>query len=78
MNLQHRRLVFSLVTLTFWMPSYFYAQVLPAYVKYLGGSLSMIGLVSGAYGLTQALFRIPTGVLADSIGLKKPFVVLGS
>ncbi len=37
----------------------------------------MIGLVSGAYGLTQALFRIPTGVLADSFGRKKPFVVLG-
>lgn len=77
MNLNYRQLVFSLVTLTFWMPSYFYAQILPAYVKHLGGSLSMIGLVSGAYGLTQALFRIPTGVLADSIGRKKPFVVIG-
>lgn len=77
MNTQQRRLVFSLVTLTFWMPSYFYAQVLPAYVKFLGGSLSMVGLVSGAYGLTQAIFRIPTGVFADRIGRKKPLVVLG-
>lgn len=77
MNLQQRRLVFSLVTLTFWMPTYFYAQILPAYVKYLGGSLSMVGLVSGAYGLTQAIFRIPIGVSADSIGRKKPFVVIG-
>lgn len=77
MNLQQRRLVFSLVTLTFWMPPYFYVQILPAYIRRLGGSLSMIGLISGAYGLTQALFRIPIGVMADNIGRKKPFVILG-
>lgn len=77
MNLQHRRLVFTLITLTFWMPVNFYSQILPAYVKHLGGSLSMVGLISGIYGLTQALIRIPIGVFSDGIGRKKPFVVLG-
>ena len=77
LNKKQQTWLFSLITLTFWMPSYFYTPILPAYVRYLGGSLAMVGMVSGAYGLTQALLRIPNGIWADRLGRKKPFIIAG-
>lgn len=55
-------------------------MVLPVFVLYAddyGGSTPMlIGLAIGAYGLTQALFQIPFGLLSDRFG-RKPLIVLG-
>ena len=34
-------------------------------------STFMIGLAFGMYGLTQALFQIPFGILSDKFGRKK-------
>ncbi len=39
-------------------------------------STLMIGLAVGAYGITQALFQIPFGLLSDRIG-RKPVIVSG-
>jgi MFS family permease len=47
-----------------------YAQKLPGHTPLL------TGLAIGAYGLTQALFQIPAGMLSDRIG-RKPVIVGG-
>jgi MFS family permease len=41
-----------------------------------GNTPFLIGLAIGAYGLTQALFQIPFGMLSDKIG-RKPVIVAG-
>ena len=39
--------------------------------QYSGSTPLLIGLAIGAYGLTQALFQIPFGILSDRIGRKR-------
>ncbi len=51
--------------------------VLALYADDLEGSTALkVGLALGAYGLTQALFQIPFGLVSDRIG-RKPVIVFG-
>ncbi|MFO6424638.1 MFS transporter [Motilimonas sp. KMU-193] len=55
-------------------------MIMPVFAYY-GQSLDgysplWVGLAIGAYGLTQALFQIPMGMLSDRIG-RKPVIVIG-
>lgn len=51
--------------------------VFSLYAKDLQGSTPfLIGLAIGAYGLTQALFQIPFGMISDKYG-RKPMIILG-
>lgn len=61
----------------YWTSLYVYVPILPVYAQSLGASLSMVGLVVGAYGATQALVRFPLGVWSDRRGRRKPFVFAG-
>jgi predicted MFS family arabinose efflux permease len=61
----------------FWAAIYFYAPILPVYAVSLGASLTTVGVIGAAYALPQLLFRIPIGVWADSLGQRKPLVVIG-
>ena len=65
--------VFSLRMLGMFM-------VLPVLTTYgmalQGASEALIGLAIGIYGLAQALFQIPFGLLSDRIG-RKPLIVGG-
>ncbi len=55
-------------------------MVLPVfslYAKQLPGSTpTLVGLAIGVYGLAQALFQIPFGILSDHFG-RKPVIVIG-
>jgi len=44
--------------------------------KYDGASPASLGLALGIYGLTQALFQIPLGLLSDIVG-RKPVIIVG-
>ena len=51
--------------------------VLAAYGMDLAGATpALIGLAIGAYGLTQAIFQIPFGIISDRIG-RRPVIYLG-
>jgi len=56
---------------------YAYTPTMTPYLANLGISFSMIGLIGGAYGLSQMILRIPIGILSDKIGKRKLFVILG-
>ena len=68
--------LFCIVTLMFWFSMYTYVPILPLYAASLGASYKMIGLVIGAYGITQLLLRIPQGILSDRWRKRKLFVSL--
>ncbi|MCH7745518.1 MAG: MFS transporter, partial [Chloroflexi bacterium] len=70
-------LLFSASTFLFWAAMYLYVPILPAYTESLGASLSMVGAVIGSYAIAQVLIRAPIGILADSFGRRKPFIVGG-
>ena len=55
-------------------------MVLPVLATYgldlSGATPALIGLAIGAYGLTQAIFQIPFGMISDRIG-RRPVIYLG-
>ena len=46
------------------------------YLVDLGISFTMIGLISGSYGFSQMLMRVPLGVISDKLGKRKVFIIL--
>ena len=51
--------------------------VLAIYAKQLQGATPMMmGIALGVYGITQALFQIPFGMLSDRYG-RKPLIIIG-
>lgn len=69
--------VFSGVIVLFWFSLYIYMPQLTNYAKELGASYKLIGLIGGAYGLSQTIFRIPFGILSDKMKKRKIFVNMG-
>ena len=66
----------ALVTFFFWASLYVYVPILAVYAQSLGASLSMVGLVVGAYGISQLLLRIPLGIQSDRHGRRLPYVAV--
>ncbi len=52
-------------TLLSGMPLFIYLSILPPYALSLGASLSLVGVISGSYGVFQFLLRLPLGLIAD-------------
>lgn len=55
-------------------------MVLPVFALYarqlLGSTPALVGIAMGIYGLSQALFQIPFGMLSDKFG-RKPIILMG-
>lgn len=75
-NRQHI-LLFCLMTGAFWFSQFAYMPQLTQYASQIGASLQTIGLISGAYGLSQVLLRVPLGIYSDYLGQRKIFVLIG-
>lgn len=61
----------------FWFSQYVYVPVFPAYVREMGISYEMLGIILGSYGFTQMLLRIPLGIWSDTINKRRMFIVVG-
>jgi len=77
LNRKTEKLLFLIGTTFFWISLYIYGPTLSPYAEHLSKSLALVGLVAGAYGFTQFLFRFPIGIWSDKIGRRKPFVLSG-
>ncbi len=77
-SLVSRRTVhFYCCTLFYWAGVYIYMPILSPYAEKVSGSLKAVGLIVGAYGLSQLLLRIPLGLWSDRLRRRKPFILLG-
>jgi len=75
--LSRQALLFYLCTLFYWGGVYIYMPILSPYAKKISGSLQAVGLVMGAYGLSQLVLRVPLGLWSDRLRRRKPFILLG-
>ena len=60
-----------------WFAQYVYVPFQTPYLESLHAQAAYIGVIVGAYGITQTLLRIPLGIFADRYRRHKIFIVLG-
>ena len=56
---------------------YVYIPYQTTYLKVIGTASNQIGIIVGAYGISQMLLRFPVGVLADRQNYHKVFILTG-
>lgn len=70
-------LLFYIVTILYWFSLYAYSSELTPYAEELGADYTMIGIIGGAFGITQLVLRLPQGIISDRINKRKLFIILG-
>jgi MFS family permease len=70
-------LFLALVSL-FWFAQYVYMPHQTTYLTAYGIAGNLIGVIIGAYGVSQLMFRLPLGVMADTVGKHKLFILIGA
>lgn len=71
----------QLLTVTivfFWASEYCHAPYFTPYLETLGFAATVIGFITGTYGFTQMLVRIPLGMATDATGGYKATILLGA
>jgi predicted MFS family arabinose efflux permease len=77
-NLVRDRILCGLAVALYWAALYLYMGTLPTYVESKAqGDLAIVGVVLSMYGLWQAIFRLPLGIISDWLGKRKVFVIVG-
>lgn len=66
------------IVILFWFAQYVYIPYQTPYLLSIQVSETFLGSILGAYGITQMLMRIPVGVMADSVGRHKGFILSGT
>ncbi len=66
------------IVILFWFAQYVYIPYQTPYLLSVQVSEIFLGSILGAYGITQMLLRIPVGVMADSVGKHKYFILSGT
>lgn len=69
--------LYTAAVFLYWVGLYLYVPTLPVYVQSKSDDLALVGLVLSMYGLWQALVRLPLGIVADWVGRRKPFILVG-
>ena len=67
----NKKTLFCIVTGLFWFSLYAYVPQMTSFAKDMGASYKMIGIITGAYGLSQTLLRIPLGIASDVLNKEK-------
>lgn len=73
-----QEMIFLAMVSLFWFAQYIYIPYQTTYLTLLGVSSAFTGMVVGAYGITQLVFRFPIGLCADSVGRHKCFIMAGT
>ena len=84
MKIKRPWLLMYFVNAFYWMTLYTYVPIFPTYVQNAitpaipaARLAATVGLITGSYGITQLLFRLPLGMWSDRARRRKPFVLGG-
>lgn len=72
-----RRMLLLMIVSMFWFAQYVYVPYQTPFLIEMGTPTAVVGIVVGAYGLTQFLARMPIGLAADRVGRHKGFIIFG-
>lgn len=72
------KVLLSVIVILFWFAQYIYIPFQTPFLRLCNVTSSFIGIVIGAYGITQMLFRMPVGILADTADYHKLFIIIGT
>lgn len=75
-NVQQRKLLF-LMAFLLWFSQYVYVPYQTPFLKSIGVTSMLVGMIVGVYGLPQFLLRVPIGLMADRKPRHKFFITLG-
>jgi MFS family permease len=70
--------LFCAITALFWFAQYVYIPFLTPYLFTLSLTATAVGIVVGAYGVTQLVLRIPLGVVIGIVRNHRFFILTGS
>lgn len=71
------KILLIIMILFFWFAQYVYIPYHTPYLLSLGVASSFVGIIVGAYGLAQVLFRVPIGIFADTKAGQKKLILIG-
>ena len=66
-----------MMTVLFWCSQYMYTAYFTPWLEGIQISAQLIGTITGAYGFSQLLIRIPLGIYADRNGKHRPVILAG-
>lgn len=76
--MKRSRFLLSLTIIFFWASEYCHAPYFTPYLQTLGFTASVIGILTGAYGFSQMIVRIPLGIVTDVTGCYKRTILMGT
>lgn len=77
-NMKRSRILLSITIIFFWASEYCHAPYFTPYLQTLGFAAGAVGFMTGMYGFTQMLVRIPMGIVTDVTGCYKKTILLGT
>ncbi|MCD8009714.1 MAG: MFS transporter, partial [Lachnospiraceae bacterium] len=77
-SMRRSRQILSVVIVFFWASEYCHVPYFTPYLTMLGFGASAIGVMTGTYGFTQMLVRIPLGIATDATGGYRRVVLMGT
>ncbi|MTK14274.1 MAG: MFS transporter [Clostridiaceae bacterium] len=77
LSIKTQKKLLLIIVVMFWFSQYVYIPYQTPYLRSIGVVTSFIGIVVGAYGLSQLLLRMPVGIMADIKGQHKFFIIIG-
>jgi len=77
-HVQAKKALLCAITAFFWFAQYIYVPFLTPYLFTLSMTATTVGLIVGAYGVTQLILRIPLGITVDIVRNHKLFIVIGT
>ncbi len=78
MDIKRSRQLLSLTIVFFWASEYCHAPYFTPYLQSMGFAAEIIGILTGTYGFTQMLVRIPLGIVTDTTGCYKKTILMGT